>query len=134
MIVVDTNLIGYLVIPGEQTDEAERVLVKDPDWVAPRLWRSELRNVLALYLRQGLLDLEDAVAVMDQAERLMAGREGRTSSLPVLALAQRSGRSAYDCEFVALASELGVPLVTADRQLVRAFPELAATPAQFLRL
>jgi predicted nucleic acid-binding protein len=132
MIVVDTNLIGYLVIPGEQTEQAERVLTKDPDWVAPRLWRSELRNVLALYLRRRLLGLEDAVAMMDQAERLMAGREGATPSLPVLALAERSGRSAYDCEFVALASELGVRFVTADRQLVQAFPELAATPDQFL--
>lgn len=132
MIVVDTNLIGYLVIPGEQTKQAERVLIKDPDWVAPRLWRSELRNVLALYLRQRLLGLEDAVAMMDQAERLMAGREGGTPSLPILALAERSGRSAYDCEFVALASGLGVRLVTADRQLVQAFPELAATPDQFL--
>ena len=33
--------------------------------------------------------------------------------------------SAYDCEFVALALELEVPLVTADRQLLRSFPRIA---------
>ena len=134
MIVVDTNLIGYLVIPGEQTEQAELVLIKDPEWVAPRLWRSELRNVLALYLRQRLLGLEDAVAMMDRAERLMVGREGATPSLPILALAERSGCTAYDFEFVALASELRVRLVTTDRQLVQAFSELAATPDQFLNM
>ena len=60
MIVVDTNIIGYLYLTSDRSLQVERALCKDPAWVAPLLWRSEFRNVLALYLRQGLLSLEDA--------------------------------------------------------------------------
>jgi predicted nucleic acid-binding protein len=43
----------------------------------------------------------------------------------VLSLATSSGCSTYDCEFVALATSLGVPVVTNDRQVLRAFRHLA---------
>lgn len=36
--------------------------------------------------------------------------------------------STYDCEYAALAMELGVRLVTLDRQLLDAFPSVAASP------
>ena len=50
----------------------------------------------------------------------------------VLDLASRSACTTYDCEFVAVASEHGVPLVTADQQLPRAFPAIAISPAEFV--
>ena len=61
MIVADTNLIAYFFIPGEHTTAAKSVFLRDPDWVAPLLWKSEFRNVLATYLRQGHFDLNDAL-------------------------------------------------------------------------
>ena len=50
----------------------------------------------------------------------------------VLERAAASGCSAYDCEFVVLAEELDVALVTTDRQVLSAFPGLARTPERYL--
>jgi predicted nucleic acid-binding protein len=132
MIVVDTNVIGYLYLPSDHSTQAERVLQIDPMWIAPLLWRSELRNVLALYMRKGRLTLAKAQQIMDAALRLMQGREYETASHPILALAASSACSAYDCEFVALAKDLSIPLVTVDGQILTQFPDVAISPAGFV--
>ncbi|HEX2201756.1 MAG TPA: type II toxin-antitoxin system VapC family toxin [Longimicrobium sp.] len=133
MIVADFNLIAYLVIRGGQTPQAEAVLRRDPAWAAPVLWRSEFRNILALYLRQKHFSLADALRYMREAEALLHGNEYQVESDPVLALADQSGRSAYDCEFVHLAQDLGVQLVTADRQVLRSFPSVAISMEDFVK-
>jgi predicted nucleic acid-binding protein len=122
MIVVDTNVLAYLWLPGDRTEPAERLLRSDPDWNAPLLWRSEFRNVLAGYLRRGHLDLETALQIADEAEAQMRGREFSVPSAQVLARVEGSDCSAYDCEFVVLAEELGAPLFTSDERLLRSFP------------
>lgn len=125
MIVADTNVIAYLYLPGECTEAAEALLQEDAEWVAPVLWRSELRNVLATYVRRGSLSLDQALAVQEEAEDLMRGAEYEIDSPSVLKLAEDSGCSAYDCEFVGLALQLGVSLATRDAELLAAFPEVA---------
>jgi predicted nucleic acid-binding protein len=125
MIVVDTNVLAYLWLPGERTANAERLLRRDPDWNAPLLWRSEFRNVLAGCLRRGDVTLETALQIADEAEGQMRGREYSVPSSQVLARIESSECSAYDCEFVVLAEELGVPLFTADEKLLRSFPSVA---------
>lgn len=131
MIVADNALISYLIIPGEYTDEAERVRGLDSDWVAPPLWISEFRNVLRNYIVGGLLSLEKASLFMDAAELLMRGRAHDVSSAEVLALAATSGCTAYDCEYVALARSVGVQLITTDKEVLREFPDLALHPERF---
>jgi len=121
VIIADTNLIVYFIVRGENTAQAEAVYRKDPTWSAPRLWRSEFRNVLALYLGRKLIGMEEALETMEKAERLMGGQEFEVDSSRVLRLAATSGCSAYDCEFVVLAQDLGVPLVTSDRALIAKF-------------
>lgn len=122
MIVVDSNILAYLYLPGERTADAEALLEQDPDWAAPVLWRSEFRNILAGYLRRGALTFEHACRVQAEAESLLLGAEYGVDSAAVLELVRDSDCSAYDCEFVALARTLNTKLVTADRQLLRAFP------------
>lgn len=127
MIVVDTNVVAYLYLPTKHTPLAENLLRRDPEWTAPMLWRSELRNVLAFYLRQGLLEFDKAYAIQSEAESLLAGREYDVGSLDVLKLAASSGCTAYDCEFVGLAQFLGVRMVTVDRQVLRKFRSTAVS-------
>ncbi len=122
MIVVDTNVIAYLFIPCELTARAESLFRRDPDWAAPMLWRSELRNVLATQVRRRSLTLALASAIQAEAEELMAGREYQVPSTDVLRLAAESGCSAYDCEYVLLAQRMNVRLVTSDRAVLTAFP------------
>jgi predicted nucleic acid-binding protein len=133
MIAVDTNVIGYLYLTSNHSMQAERAFRKDPLWVAPLLWRSELRNVLALYIRKKLLALTDAQQVMEQALHLMQGREYTVASHQVLALAAASTCSAYDCEFVALAKDLDIPLITVDKQILNQFPDVAIPLAEFIK-
>ena len=123
MIVVDTNVIGYLFLTSAKSSLAEQALLKDSTWAAPLLWRSEMRNVLALYIRKDLLSLEDAQQIMNQAIVLMRSQEFGVTSNQVLELVHISTCSAYDCEFVALARDLKVPLVTVDRQILKEFPD-----------
>jgi predicted nucleic acid-binding protein len=125
MIVVDTSVIAYLWLPGLRTSAAQRLLRSDPEWNAPLLWRSEFRNVLAGYLRRGNLELETALRIMDGAEEQMRGREFAVPSASVLAQIEESDCSAYDCEFVVLAQELEVALITSDEKLLKSFPSIA---------
>lgn len=131
MIVADTNLLIYLYVQGQRTEESEAVLQLDALWAVPLLWRSEFRNSLLGLLRAHALQLDDALTMIDEAERWLTGREYNVLSRQVLTLASRSGCSAYDCEFVALAQDLEVPLVTNDRQILKAFPTIAVSPSAF---
>ncbi|GAB4355932.1 MAG: hypothetical protein Kow0060_08260 [Methylohalobius crimeensis] len=130
MIVVDTNVIAYFYLPTEYTPLAEKLLMQEPVWAVPTLWRSEFRNVLALYLRKKALTFDQAYGIQTEAERLLAEHEFEMSSYEVLRLAETSRCSAYDCEFVALARHLDLPLVTADKMVLKAFPSIAISLAE----
>jgi predicted nucleic acid-binding protein len=134
MIVVDTNLIGYLYLQATHSSLAEQAWRKDPEWAAPLLWRSELRNVLALYMRRRWLLLGDSQQIMAAALSLMEAHEYDIASDHVLRLVAESSCSAYDCEFVALAQELGAPLVTMDKQVLKGFPGVAVSLSSFVKV
>jgi predicted nucleic acid-binding protein len=132
MIVVDTSVIASLWVPNDMEDLAYQVLRKDPDWAAPLLWRSELRNVMALYLRKNILELSTILQSMQEAEQLMESHAYEVNSIQVLQWVQHSGCSSYDCEFVALADDLGVQLVSFDKQVCREFSGIAVHPKKFV--
>ncbi|MCC6211228.1 MAG: type II toxin-antitoxin system VapC family toxin [Burkholderiales bacterium] len=132
MIVVDSNVVAYCWINGPLTDTAQRVRLRDPEWHVPQLWRSEMRSILAGYLRDGTLGLRQVAEVMAGAEAAFAGREHLVPSEGVFRVVERTKLAAYDAEFVALADALDVPLVTADRQILKAFPERARTMESFV--
>ena len=125
MIVVDTNIIAYLYLPTDLTGHAERLVQFDPEWAVPTLWRSEFRNVLALYLRKGQISFVEALRIQEEAESFLKDREYISVSQDVLSLVNGSSCSAYDCEFVALAQSHAIKLVTMDRKILADFPDTA---------
>lgn len=127
MIVADTNLLVYLFLPGPYHPLAEKAFKKDRDWITPFLWRSEFRSVLAKSIRQNLLTLSQAQAFMQNALLFMRGREYHPLPDDVLYLVAHSGCSAYDCEFVAIAQEMGIPLVSLDKQILKEFPQFTTS-------
>ena len=122
MIVVDSNVLAYLYLPGEHTAAAEQLLASEPEWASPVLWRSEFRNILAGYMRRGTVTFDKVVAIQTEAENFLAGNEYEVDSPGVLQLVRDSNCSAYDGEFVYLAIKLRTTLVTADKKLLQAFP------------
>ncbi len=132
MIVADTNIISYLLLPTSYSGSVDILYKLDPNWVAPLLWKSEFRNVLALYLRKEIITLEKAMQLQDTAESIMAHNEFDVSSTQVLALINESTCSSYDCEFVALAHHLNTRLVTQDNKVLRDFSSTAITVSDFI--
>ncbi len=128
MIVVDSNVIAYWYIPSPKFTQAARELMElDAHWNAPLLWRSEFRNILLKYIRNGTMTLTQATKLQLDAEDLMKECEFHVDSDQVLELAKDSGCTAYDCEFIAVAKTLGVKLVTTDKELLKAFPDVAVS-------
>ena len=133
MIIVDTNIIAYLYLQNRYTPAAENLLIQEPVWNAPYLWRSELRNVLALYLRKKMLSFYQAIQIQTEAEMLMSENEFVVNSSDILSLVKDSTCSAYDCEFVALAKNLNCTLVTVDKKILSEFPSTAKPLSQFMQ-
>jgi predicted nucleic acid-binding protein len=132
VIVADATLLAYLVLPGEHTEQAEAVFAKDPDWVVPVLCMSELRSVVSKYIVRDLLTLAEAIAALERAFAIIEGRELDVDSREVMNLVRKSKCLSYDCEYASLALDLGVTLVTSDKQMLRAFQKLAKSPEQFV--
>lgn len=134
MIVVDTNVISYFYLNSDYSTIAEQTFNKDPIWYAPLLWRSEFRNVLIFYIRKNIITLPAAIEIFEFAERLLKENEYEINYVQVLSLSHSSGCSAYDCEFVNLARDFAIPLVTEDKKILQKFPDTAISMSQFLEI
>jgi len=124
VIVVDT-ILAYLLMPYEFSPQADALFKRDPEWLAPILWRSEFRNLLAGYLRRKTFTFDEILKIQAEAEALLAGNAREVDSRRVLELVRDSNCSAYDCEFIALAAELGTKVVTMDGKMLKEFPHFA---------
>ena len=133
MIVADTNIISYLFLPTSYSDSVDKLFTLDPNWIAPTLWKSEFRNVLALYLRKEIITFEKSLQLQEAAESIMVNNEFDVSSSQVLALVNKSNCSAYDCEFIALAKHQNIPLITQDKKILREFPGVALSIVNFIQ-
>jgi predicted nucleic acid-binding protein len=133
VIVVDTNILVYRWLPGLRGGQTEALLRLDAEWAAPLLWRSEMRNVLTAYIRLGKLTPARAETAMHHAAASLLGGEHAVADSSIFELVDRSKCTSYECEFAALAKALHVPLITEDKALLAAFPQLCRSLGQALR-
>ena len=123
MIVADANVVAYLILKGDNNELARAVYSADPEWRLPTLWRHEYLNVLVSAVRFRKTPLATVEAAWNEAQTLFASAEHEVEPKAAVALAVRYGISAYDAQYVALAEEFDVPLVTQDGPLRSACPE-----------
>ena len=133
MIVADNSLLVYFWLPSAVAGLAEAVKDRDSVWASPILWRAEFRNVLAGYLRRRALTEAEANTAYINVQKDLGANEYSVPTERIIKLVMASDCSAYDCEYVALAQDLGVPLVTTDRQVLRAFPGMAVSLEKFAK-
>jgi predicted nucleic acid-binding protein len=133
VIVADTNLIAYLHLPGNKNALADAVLLRDPDWCVPPLWRSEFRNILFAYIRTQGMDPALAETHWHNALTHLAPGQTEPEAARVLEKSRTTRLTAYDAEYVALAEQLNLPLVTSDKDILKSFPRIALTPEEFVQ-
>ncbi len=132
MIVVDVNVVVYLLTETPQCELARDLRENDRQWLVPPLWRHEMLNVLATLARQDVLDAPSALTVWRNALDLVGNSERTPDMERALSLAIDHGISAYDAQYVALAESLGVSFVTEDKKLQRLFPDRVFSMADFV--
>ena len=128
MIVVDTNILMSFAL---REDVGLRLRRRDPEWAAPLIAVSELRNALLGFVRQGLATADEAKRMNAEALSLLGGRIHPVDGAAVLDAALECGLTAYDAEFVVCARTLGAPLVTLDGAVLRGAPDAAVSPSAF---
>ena len=119
MIVVDAELLGALTLVRPLTPLARQAFLKDPDWAAPPLWRSDLRGALWKHLAANRISRDQALRAYELSVTVIAGNEPEPDLRLVLDLARTRGLEVYDAEYVAVAAELGVTFVTTDEELAQ---------------
>ena len=121
MIVVDTNVIAYLLIEGDRTVDAQALRLADSDWRSEPFLLVEFSNLLATQVRAKALSAAQAKSLLESAAQQVAAWV-EVPHAEALAVALERQVSAYDARCVACARRLSAPLVTEDSRLRAATP------------
>lgn len=132
MIVVDANILIYSLIEGDYTPLVNRLREKDTDWRTTGLCLHETVNVLATYQRRDILTLAQCKKLLAHAEHFMKVAQCEVMMDAALTMAAKYAITGYDAQYVALAHSLNAPLITEDRKLREAVPEIAFSMQEFL--
>jgi predicted nucleic acid-binding protein len=134
MIVVDVNIVAYLLIEGDKTALARALWEKESQWHLPGLWIHEFLNLLATSERAGHLKLSRCLEVLESARTLFESKTHLVDPIETLRLATKHRLTAYDAQYIALAQSLQTPLISEDRKLRQAVPEYVHSMRSFVAL
>ncbi len=133
MIVVDSSVISFLFLEGELTESVKELHRIDSEWITPPILNHEMLNILAVV---GTAD--QAVAPMEEIWRdiraLLGSRQQVPDPLRSLHLAIELEISGYEAQYVALAQQLNMPLVTEEQRLLEQLPDLCLSIEEALKL
>jgi predicted nucleic acid-binding protein len=132
VLIVDTNVVAYLLIEGDYTAAARSLHRHDDDWRSEAFIMVEFTNVLTASIAARRMNLVLAQQFLADATSLL---HGNLTSIPhdsVLPLAVQYRVTAHDARFLALAQQLHTPLVTEDAKLRAAAPKLTQSLAEAL--
>lgn len=132
MLIVDTNVVAYLLIEGDHTAAARSLHRRDDDWRSEAFLMVEFVNVLTASIAAKRMDLALAQRFLADATSLLLGKLTSIPHQSVLSLAVQYRVTAYDARFLALAQQLDTPLVTEDAKLRAAAPKLTQSLAEAL--
>lgn len=121
MVLVDTNVLAYLMLEGDRTSAAQELFERDADWRSEAFIMVEFSNVLTTYVRTKVLSRDQGLKLLAGAEKLVPVLTS-VQNARALEVATQFGISAYDARFVALAIQMKVKLVTEDAKLRAAVP------------
>ena len=136
MIVVDTNILLYSTFQLSEpalAAKARALMIAEPRWILPGLWRHEYLNALCTYIRVGGLSTDEAWGYFAQALAAYSDHECPVEMNRALELSQQLGLSGYDAQFVALAEASNVLLITEDKRLLKAVGGRAMSMEQRLK-
>ena len=132
MLLVDTNVVAYLLIEGDYTEAAQELHARDSDWRSEAFLLVEFTNVLVSSIARKRMTVSMAEDFLAKVFSLFDGKLGRIPHASVLAIATRHRVSAYDARFLSLADQLGSRLITEDVRLRAAAPALTQSLAEAL--
>jgi predicted nucleic acid-binding protein len=132
VLLVDTNIVAYLLIDGDYTEVAQDLRRRDPDWRSEAFLLVEFTNVLASSIATKRMSDPLAEDILFEAITLLDGKLVQIPHPSIVSIAVRYGVTAYDARFLALAHRLGSRLVTEDAKLRSAVPALTQSLAEAL--
>ncbi|MCA1705196.1 MAG: type II toxin-antitoxin system VapC family toxin [Actinobacteria bacterium] len=120
MIVVDASVVVTAIsVAGADGERSRDRLIQGVDLHAPDLLDLEVLAVLRRRANFGDIDEAEAGVALEALGELRLTRYPHLPLLPRV-WTLRTNLSPYDAAYVALAEELGCPLVTGDRRIARA--------------
>jgi predicted nucleic acid-binding protein len=131
VLVIDTNILAYLLIEGDQTKNAQALFARDADWRSDAFLLIEFSNILVTYRRVGSLTADQAEGLLAEGEKLIRGLVNVPHSR-ALQTADQFGVAVYDARFLAAAQMLNSRLVTEDAKLRAAAPAITMSLANAL--
>jgi predicted nucleic acid-binding protein len=132
LILVDTNILAFMMLEGPHTAAARTLQDSDDDWRSESYALIEFTNVLATTMRVRGLSLAKAQATYSVIRDLIEPGLIVVDHTDSLTLAGKYSISAYDARFLVAARELGVKLTTEDARLRKAAPALTQSLAEAL--